>query len=448
MLVSQSASQLLASVTFVQKMWPFQSNNKDKIRDQSDTLEKMSIDINEEELGDPALLAELAGLAINDGNNPDFHGLKNMVDVEGILANIPMDDPDINDVDENDPVLLAELRGLISSDVKNDEQMASVPIPISSKELHGTEVGDDSKNGNPTVEDLAFMLKCSQAEKQLALTKKKTGDTQGALLHLRKSKLLDNRIKELRASKVEQVSEDTILYENSKESNYTTKLPVSEEELSLQNAVSEKLLFSTRHIEYRKAALALKRQNRKEEAQKMLRVSKQIESVLDSITAGNPVTDFVLPGPPVISEGATPGGIKHHDSADIDELIAKLDDQSSHCSELALNFHKAKDKTNAALFLKYRKQMLQDKDTLIRMKEGKQSISYHSEMKEYNYAITMMNNDIPSNTLNIQILRANLVELKTGSWNSSVSYDFGWPSVIESKGETKNVLGPKPGIKY
>ena len=415
-------------------MWPFQSNDKDKIRDQRDPLEKMSFDIKEDELEDPALLAELAVLTINDGSNPAFKGLKNMVDVEGVLADIPMEDPDINEVDENDPVLLAELRGLISSDVKTDEHMDSLTIPVGSAELHGTEVGDD----------FAVMSKCSQAEKPF--TKKRTGDTHGALLHLREGKLLDNRIKELRPSKVEQVSEGTI--DNSKEENYKINMPVSEKEVSLENAVNEKLLFSTRNIEYRKAALALKRQNRLEEAKKMLRVSKQIESVLDSIISGNPVTGFVLPGPPTITEGATPGSIKHHDSTDIDELIAKLNDQSRECSELALNFHKAKDKTNAALFLKYRKQMLQDKDTLLRMKEGKQSILYRTEMKEYSHAITMMNNDIPPNTLNIQILSANLVELKAGLWNSSVSYDFGWPSIIESKGETRNVIGQKPGTNY
>ena len=424
--------------------------------------------------------------------------------VEIEIPYIPQVDEDIGelvltDADMNDPALLNELMKVAGNDLAVSEEEEDVALKIEVGSSASTSVVKEeqtvpesristTRNSKVAAESLESKLKLTnvqmlqkyvQIEKVSALNKKRAGDKDGAMESLRNAKELQKRIDELVAS----TSVSPVLADPDEKAVIKPKAIDSQATpLDLEALSSEKkLALESRCLDFKKAALSFKKAGDMEKAKEMLAVSKNIQVAIDTSNAS-----FQLPDLPAISQSynqsqtgplavaqsaastsasstrksnATTGPSTNPSSTEnsdlVNHLISTLDQQITLCAKLSAQYFSSNQKDLALDFHKRKKNLLQDKETLVSMKSLKFDPSvmpfrFHYSVLEYN--IAQSNPDLALDQAEISVSKGVDITVKgEAEAYTGVTLDFGWPSteagtLPEGKFETKTAKGMAPGI--
>ena len=363
-------------------------------------LDFSNLNFNDDQLNDPDLLAELAGLVGTEQvSTPKILKKKSdiIVDVNNILSGIPMEDPQVDDVDENDPNLLAELTAIAHDDVKIELPPANL---------------NDSK-----PPQLAESFTIANPKEKIQLN---GPDISKSLSNAPASKEADNE--------PNGPSPNPKLFESKVPTNFNELQPLHEE-------------FESRIQEYQRAALHYKRANDIDSAKNMLRTAKRIQQEWEAKKSGPGNPSFILPPSPSLESNR----IKREppqEPLDTDALKQIFKRQIEECKELAISFFTLGDKAQAAIFHKLHKQMLKDQELLNSSRQGK--IRMETSFVDQKYTLEEINKEIPVDELKLQILSGENIQIE-GALETSVGFELMWPSESSSiRGETAKSMGKTP----
>ena len=454
----------------------------------------------EEDLNDPELLAELAGLTDEPVNKPVAKGSAKPVlkesspDVDSIIAAIPYatEDDDIENVvlteeDMNDPELLAELKAvggnahedIAESTVESDVDIPQVQVPqdIIPKQNIVPEATLESKLNSTNVESLMQFI---QVEKVRALNKKRSGDRQGALDSLKMIKDFQARIDELQmksASNHMPTSADAMSSVPIEQASHHEIVPQMPPQAQPPSEPKLDLIWNERCLEYKNMALRYKKENNLEKARENLAISKSIQGMIDQIKSGALPSSFTLPNPPLYVQNSplraelaigigketksspstlkpqipiiTPQSVNHSESSKhgldlINHLIETLAKQIELSTKLSAQYFTSNQKDLALEYHKKKKRMSQDKDTLSSMNSAildPSSLPFHFQYSDLNYSMAIVNNEVAIDELELSIIRGNDILIAGESDPElSVAFDIGWPS------NSDGTLAPGKGV--
>ena len=443
-------------------MWSNRINKSKSEIDNENDFDISNLSLNDDELDDPELLAELAGLA-KQVQQPRSPVRKAVLNINDILTNVPMEDPEIDDeVDENDPDLLAELAEIApdqneTNDTDDSTKVDDIVFVKPKMSITSDVIVEQVTEMNePKDLTLQSLLESIKTEKAAALSKKRAGDTAGALVHLRNSKALQTRVDIMNSQQTDPLQE---VVENEK-----AKPAIIDQRLTELHPAIDKVALSTtpqnihhqssvdenqlKELEptvaaYKKAALVEKRQGNLEQAKSLLRASKLVQQELDNIKAGNPDLGVVL-SPPIIESTAPLPLQNENPNLDANSVSKILDLQIKECTDLAVMLFENGDKSQAAKFHKLRAQMIAEKESLIM-----NSIPI-LEYNDFPYTVEKQNADIQIDEINVQIPFAkDIFTQENALQESSFMIDFGWPSdTITVKKETIKASGSSPKYAF
>ncbi|KAJ3272381.1 Coiled-coil and C2 domain-containing protein 1B [Terramyces sp. JEL0728] len=524
-------------------MFGFQSHKETTSFEQELNLD--GIQFNDDDLNDPDLLAELAAMTMESAPKPsskkEVKVVKQVetVDVDVILASIPAvkveEDVhvELTEEDMNDPHLLAELQAV--SGVPEDPaslhdhieqpEVAEDTVPVIPEE---TELSLEYKLKSTNISVLSQYV---QLEKIKALQKKRGGDRSGAMEHLRAAKELEKRIQdcqlkdtqisskpsspvktaleEIPTPKKEQIIEKVIVQKEIKVETEKESLKVDITLDDIHLDLVDSVEMEERSLEYKRAALAFKKLGQLDKAREMLAISKSIQSAISSGTvnfelppslqlpgsAGSPVTELVTT--PKSIDMASPKslelqkdtGIAKNDApinrdtsmqqteavitqvaqavdqisgaGSCEELLnhleSTLESQIQLCTRLSAQYFTAGEKEKALEFHKRKKALIQDKETLNAFKKiplNPSNLPFSFSYTTLEYFIAQTHTDVGLDELELSIIKGSDIVVKdVNEIESGVAYDFGWPFSAagtnpEGKGDTSIKKGANPEFMY
>jgi hypothetical protein len=450
----------------------------------------LKIDFNEEDLNDPLLLAELAELVdespkvqlVSKGLSsktmvktlPSCQEIKPVKDSPDVFDTIPVlpefeeiGEVEVTEEDMIDPHLLAELKQVAGDDdfLTDSNDVNQVDTQRNTTQHHP----DDSASRESRVESLDSKLKLTntqmlqqyvQIEKVNALNKKRQGDKNGALDSLRNAKELSKRIDELQ-KKVISVEIISDISDQKKEPNVSSK----------KNDNPKKSEMNNRCVEYQKAAVSFKKNGQIEKAKEALSVAKTIQNAIDaddnlfhlphspqlhplpiSVDSNSKTPIESNPKAPL---KATPSTIGSSENELVNHLVITLEQQIELCTKLSAQYFTSNQKDLALEFHKRKKNLLQDKETLIALKSVKldsRAIPFKFNYSLLEYQIAQSNPQLSLDQVEFSITKGTDVAVKgENEPETGVLIDFGWPAIqsrtsIEGKFETKTVKGTNPSI--
>ncbi|KAJ3304723.1 hypothetical protein HDV03_002408 [Kappamyces sp. JEL0829] len=468
----------------------------------------INIEFNEDDLNDPSLLAELAGLTMDETTGvakkpapkPLQKRLENGtgVDIEAILAAVPLAGEDdvvveLTDNDLNDPTLLAELAAVEPVAARPDPTQGAggqPEPPTAAIQLSATLVSQTTVAEESTLEsklrstNIHSLQQYVQVEKVKALNKKRAGDKQGALESLRSAKELEKRIAELSQLETEKETpavqagarEHGLDEEGASSPNTPAAAPRparTEEPKPLGVPAPTSDLMEQRSKEYKRAALRYKKEGNLEMAREMLSTAKAIEKAAVDARHGLAQDDYVLPPEPsepklapetAVEPAATPVSVaitaatvqtstKDTTSQLVQHLLDTLDSQITLCTKLSAQYFTANQKDLALDFHKRKKTMTQMKQTLSTMKHlplDPQNLPFQFSYTTLEYTIAQSHPDVALDQMEVAIIKgmdmsaAGDASIETGVW-----FDMGWPfnasgTLPEGKGGTATLKGLHP----
>lgn len=426
------------------------------------------IHIDDSGLDDPDLLAELQELVGVPSQKETKQSISpGVLDVAQILD----DDVDVEltEDDLNDPHLLAELnRVTIGDESSMDgqkpldtleshvETLDAVDHPIECKAEEESAVQQVSSDLPLEYKlkstDCVLITKYIQLEKIKAVNSKRSGDKPAALDSLRAVKQLEARLNVLKASEVT-----------------PQPLAVGIQAVEIATSIDGSMATSIqkRLVEFKQAALAAKKQGNLVRAKEMIMQSKKLEEVLNALAVGEPLPQgFSLP----VVVSSHPIKIKSQDTKPIEivpvstqaasqntsdlfgHLVTRLTFQVALATRIAAQYFKRGQKDLALEFHKRKKRAETDLDSLASLKqvyELNQSKGIPPPFtffyQDMTYEIVQTNDDVEMDEVEIRIDGAfdlNHRDVSSQDIECCVSFDFGWPSaedttLPEGKGETQ-----------
>ncbi|KAJ1345130.1 hypothetical protein BSLG_000645 [Batrachochytrium salamandrivorans] len=455
-------------------------------------------DYNDDELNDPALLAELAALSggipasshRTDAELHQIHGPSDSVsapasggqdlfedkDDESHLADaisrMNMQDHSYNQSNASESVLPSSL---IPTHSASTEDPTDEPLAASASEESEFSIEDRLKSTDP-----ALLSKHIQLEKIRAVNKKRAGNKAGALDSLRNIKLLQSRLQSLSdpttttasaLTSSDAAATDSVhmsLRDDVGSTTSTTSLSLRSDPAPSSGISLD--LMRKRQIEYKQAALSAKRSNDLARAREMLMVSKKIQDAIDLFSiSGSLSPAFVLPASPsstisgsksTSASSTTSISISSKSTHTVSTVASSTSlplpgagisptlaaqSESRDIYEHILSTLKAQRDLCVSLSTGYYKSgqkalALEFHKRRIRIDADSQTVK-HLHLK---YTISQTNDDVGIDQVQVCVLRAMGLgnrEVNPTDVESSVTFDFGWPqegdaTSLEGRGES------------
>lgn len=430
--------------------------------------------------------------------------------VEIEIPYIPQVDEDIGelvltDADMNDPALLNELMKVTGNELAVSEEedvdlkielgpFATTSVvkkeqtvpPSRISTTRNSKVAAESLESKLKLTNVQMLQQYAQIEKVSALNKKRAGDKEGAMESLRNAKELQKRIDELVTSASLPPSAPPTRMEAADPDDKAVIKPKAIESHTsppdLEAFSSEKkLALESRCLDFKKSAVTFKKAGDMEKAKEMLAVSKNIQAAIDTSDASFQLPDLPAisqsynhsqTGPQAVAQSATstPASTTRKSNATavpstnssstensdlVNHLISTLDQQITLCTKLSAQYFSSNQKDLALDFHKRKKNLLQDKETLVSMKSLKfdpNAMPFRFNYSVLEYNIAQSNPDLTLDQAEISVSKGVDIMVKgEAEAETGVTLDFGWPSteagtLPEGKFETKTAKGMAPGI--
>jgi hypothetical protein len=450
---------------------------------------EVNVEFNDDDLNDPELLAELAKMTMEDRPPAKILApvvavaVEPVVEVETILAQLPPEgdvDVEVTEEDMNNPELLAELAavtGHIDEHIepqKVEKESLKSPavevVPVTTP-IAQTEYDEASLELKLKSTNIEYLQQHVQLEKIQALNKKRAGDKQGALDHLRASKRLQARMDELQTASTPVSKAASAIREAPPAATVqvvTSKEPIAPKPDPIIDEST--LLYEERIVEYKKAAIKSKSQPAK--AKEYLIIAKSIQQECELRKNGTPTTGYVLPPKPVLdslpatSEPQSPQKVligpstsvpmqptsPQSQSELVNHLKSRLEQQISTCTKLSAQYFTANQKEMALEYHKKKKAMQQELDTLKSIQDS--HIPFRFVQEDIEYTIAQTHADVPLDEICVEIVSAKDLYVKDVSdLETVVVFDLGWPfnasgTLPQGKGETSIQKGADPLYKF
>jgi hypothetical protein len=441
---------------------------------------EVNVEFNDDDLNDPELLAELAKMTMEDRPQPKKSApvavvaVEPVVEVETILAQLPPEgevDVEVTEEDMNNPELLAELAavtGHIDDHVEPKrveaplvspaiEMAPPVPSPTIKPEFDEASLELKLKSNN-----VEYLQQHVQLEKIQALNKKRGGDKQGALDHLRASKRLQSRIEELQSASTPVSKAVSAVKETPPAAVVQPITPKEQTVVKPEPIMDESLiLYEERIVEYKKAAIKYKTQQAK--AREFLLIAKSIQQECELRKNGRPTVGYELPPKPNVepapaqkvssttSKPVQPTSPQSQSDL-IQHLQSRLEHQISTCTKLSAQYFTANQKDMALEYHKKKKAMQQELETLKSIQDS--PIPFRFVQEEIEYTIAQTHADVPLDEICVEIVSAKDLYVKDVSeLETVVVFDLGWPfnasgTLPQGKGETAIQKGSDPLYKF
>ncbi|CAG8564590.1 2963_t:CDS:10 [Ambispora leptoticha] len=433
------------------------------------------VELTEDDLKDPTLLKELHGLGGHQGDSSENETHKDIKTIESPVEKqtkrenvlVTRSPPA---VDNNKTVNEQNQENSDSLDKRNSSEVAT---SASLQETPSMTIEEKLKIDDPVI--LAGLIK---QEKLDAVLKNRAGDKKGALESVKAYKRLEARHEEILKSSVAQVNAtSTTDNENNakadklsssqielKENTIKIEAENKSEVSSLKESQNTDLIHKLKDLQqkYKNAAIQFKNSNNIPKAKEMLTISQDILKIYENLEKGGQLPDgWTIPAEPDLSElinspktssvpkkiTVTPNINTPQNTAvknpyidetplsmmskeqQYDRLLAHLQNQISSCTNIISDYQKQGDKSNAALFSRYKKEFSCDLDSLTSYKtHGKEIPAFHFQQIQYNAQNCCY--DLSENELEVCIERAfNLgnKEVSGRDVEAYVSWDIGWP---------------------
>ncbi|KAJ3124842.1 Coiled-coil and C2 domain-containing protein 1A [Nowakowskiella sp. JEL0407] len=468
-----------------------------------------SFHIGDNDLDDPALLAELHGLSntkhqvskpqpkITQPPKITEQGVE--VDINELMAGVPMDDigeVELDENDMNDPELLAQLRefgGVDEAipDVKLKQPVAdvsleekTVPDPLTSNKPLRNFPSTQPDNWSTDITELQARIK---QEKQQAIAYKRAGEKEKAIESLRNAQALESRLDSLKHKS--EPSTPTLPPTTTSRSTIPIPQPQDNSEM--------KAKLTTRIGQYKQEALVAKKSGNMNRAKEMVISFKTMQEQLDVLNLGGDLPPgYVLPVHPseIVSKEAqtptsstpatapssstTPAPIKQKkapipvgvtpETFDLgaDDTISNLSEpvdlfthletrltaQSALCTSIAAHHYKKGRKEKALEYHKLKKSFNSDLELLKSLKLTPNATLPPFTYTSITYEIEESFPEIAMDEMELCVVRA--FELGNRSVpavevESYVSFDMGMdgPNAAEGKGDT-TVVKKNPNPEY